>query len=139
MKENNALITYKPIKVNNILPIFPKSIPVPPEILPTIPLKISVVAFPSILGPTIVNIVLPIANIKTIIKAILYLDKYALLDEYLEQIGKQFGIKYAHMDNIDEYPVEIQNKLSDFIKLLDKEIPSIDKASTRKIEDIIRY
>ena len=70
---------------------------------------------------------------------ILYLDKYALLDEYLEQIGKQFGIKYAHMDNIDEYPVEIQNKLSDFIKLLDKEIPSIDKASTRKIEDIIRY
>lgn len=70
---------------------------------------------------------------------ILYLDKDALLDEYLEQIGKQFGIKYAHMDNIDEYPVEIQNKLSDFIKLLDKEIPSIGKASTRKIEDIIRY
>ena len=45
----------------------PKSIPSPPDSLLTNPLNISVVEFPSILGPTIVNIVLPIANINTII------------------------------------------------------------------------
>ena len=83
MKENNALTTYKQINVNNIFPILSKSIPDPPEILLTIPLKISVVAFPSILGPTIVNIVLPIANIKTIIKAILYLDKYSFINFFV--------------------------------------------------------
>ena len=75
MKENNALTTYKQINVNNIFPILSKSIPDPPEILLTIPLKISVVAFPSILGPTIVNIVLPIANIKTIINQLLKFKK----------------------------------------------------------------
>ena len=58
-----------------MLAIFPKSIPLPPDNLLTKPLKISVVAFPSIFGPTIENIVLPIANITTIINAILYFDK----------------------------------------------------------------
>ena len=70
---------------------------------------------------------------------ILYLDKYALLDEYLEQIGKQSGIKYPNMDNIDNYPIEIQEKVQNFSKLLDKTIPNVSKISTRGIEDLIRY
>ena len=70
---------------------------------------------------------------------ILYLSKDALLDEYLEQIGKQSGIKYPNMDNIDEYPIEIQKKVSDFYKLLDNTIPHRDRMSTRKIEDLIRW
>ena len=75
MKENNALNRYSPSKVNNIVPTLPKSIPPFPLILFTKPLKISVVAFPKIFGPTIENIVLPIANIKTIIIPILYFDQ----------------------------------------------------------------
>ena len=75
MKENNALNKYNPNSVNSIIPTFPKSIPPLPDILLTKPLNISVVAFPKILGPTIENIVLPIANNKTIIKPILYFDK----------------------------------------------------------------
>ena len=75
MKENNALITYKPSNVNNIVPTFPKSIPPFPDILFTKPLNISVVAFPNIFGPIIENIVLPTANINTIIYPILYFDK----------------------------------------------------------------
>ena len=70
---------------------------------------------------------------------ILYLNKDALLDEYLEQIGKQSGIKYPNMDNIDEYPIEIQKKVQNFFELLNKKIPSIGKKSTRDIENIIRY
>ena len=53
----------------------PKFIPSPPDNLLTKPLNISVVAFPNIFGPTIENIVLPIANIITIATAILYFDK----------------------------------------------------------------
>ena len=68
-------MTYSPNKVNAIVPTFPKSIPVPPLNLLIKPLKISVVAFPKILGPTIVNIVLPIANIITMISGILYLAR----------------------------------------------------------------
>lgn len=70
---------------------------------------------------------------------ILYLNKDALLDEYLEQIGKQSGIKYPNMDNIDEYPIEIQEKVNDFYKLLDKAIPNYSKISTRDIETLIRH
>ena len=70
---------------------------------------------------------------------ILYLNKDALLDEYLEQIGKQYGIKYPNMDNIDEYPIEMQKKVQNFFELLNKEIPSIGKKSTRDIENIIRW
>ena len=70
---------------------------------------------------------------------ILYLNKDALLDEYLEQIGKQFGIKYPNMDNIDEYPIEMQKKVQNFFELLNKKIPIIDKKSTRNIENIIRH
>ena len=70
---------------------------------------------------------------------ILYLNKDALLDEYLEQIGKQSGIKYPNMDNIDEYPIEIQKKVQNFFELLNKKIPSIGKKSTRSIENIIRW
>ena len=75
MKENNALMIYKINNVMAICPIFPKSIPLPPDNLLTNPLKISVVAFPNIFGPTIENIVLPIANIITTATAILYFDK----------------------------------------------------------------
>ena len=49
--------------------------PDPPDSLLTNPLKISVVALPNIFGPTIVNIVLPIANRITTIIAILYFAK----------------------------------------------------------------
>ena len=49
-----------------MLAIFAKSIPPVPDILFTKPLNISVVAFPEIFGPTIVNTVLPIANVSTI-------------------------------------------------------------------------
>ena len=75
IKENNALIAYKPNSVRSIVPIFPKSIPEPPEILLTIPLNISVVALPKIFGPIIENIVLPTANKITIIIGILYCAK----------------------------------------------------------------
>ena len=75
MKENNALMIYKINNVMAICPIFPKSIPLPPDNLLTNPLKISVVAFPNILGPTIVKIVLPTANTNTMIKAILYFPR----------------------------------------------------------------
>ena len=75
IKENKALIKYKINKVIAISPIFPKLIPLPPDILLINPLNISVVAFPKILGPTIVNMVLPIANMNTTIKAILYFPK----------------------------------------------------------------
>lgn len=70
---------------------------------------------------------------------ILYLDKYALLDKYLEQIGEQASIKHPNMDNIDTYPIEIQKKVSDFYKLLDNTIPHRGRISTRQIEDLIRY
>ena len=43
------------------------------------------------------------------------------------------------MDNIDEYPIEIQKKIQNFFELLNKEIPSIGKKSTRDIENIIRW
>lgn len=66
INENSALIIYNIKSVSIIPAILEKSIPSPPDTLPTNPLKISVVAFPSILGPTIANIVLPIANIITI-------------------------------------------------------------------------
>ena len=66
---------YKQSNVRSIFAIFPKSIPVPPESLFTIPLNISVVAFPNIFGPTIENIVLPTANSITIINAILYFER----------------------------------------------------------------
>ena len=66
MKENIALTTYNASNVSNIVPIFSKLIPPLPYSLFTSPLNISVVAFPRIFGPTIVNIVLPIANINTI-------------------------------------------------------------------------
>ena len=49
----------------------------------TIPLKISVVASPNILGPTIVKIVLPTAKINTTINAILYLDKYEFINFFV--------------------------------------------------------
>ena len=75
MKENNALTTYSPNSVSRIVPTFPKSIPPFPDILFTKPLNISVVAFPNIFGPIIENIVLPTANINTIIYPILYFDK----------------------------------------------------------------
>ena len=74
-KENTALNAYNPNSVRSIFPIFPKSIPDPPPILSTIPLNISVVALPKIFGPTIANIVLPIANRITIIIGILYCAK----------------------------------------------------------------
>ena len=83
MKENTALSTYNPSNVIAICAIFSKFIPLPPDILPIIPLKISVVAFPNILGPTIVNIVLPIANINTTINAILYLAKYEFISFFV--------------------------------------------------------
>lgn len=75
ISENNALNPYKASNVSRIPAIFPKSIPLPPDNLLTNPLNISVVAFPNILGPTIENIVLPIANITTITNANLYFDK----------------------------------------------------------------
>ncbi len=74
---------YSINKVIAISAIFPKSIPLPPEILLTNPLNISVVAFPNILGPTMVNIVLPIANRNTMIKAILYFPKYPLINFFV--------------------------------------------------------
>ena len=61
-----VLIAYKPKSVSKIPRTLLKSIPVPPDIFPTIPLNISVVAFPKILGPTIVKTVLPTANINII-------------------------------------------------------------------------
>ena len=69
INENIALIIYKESKVIEICAIFSKSIPFPPDSFRTNPSKTSVVAFPKIFGPTIVKIVLPIANMKTIIKA----------------------------------------------------------------------
>ena len=75
ISENNALNPYNASNVSKICPIFPKFIPLPPDNLLTNPLNISVVAFPNILGPTIENIVLPIANITTITNANLYFDK----------------------------------------------------------------
>ena len=75
IKENNALTAYSPNNVRSICPIFPKSIPAPPDNLSKIPLKISVVALPKIFGPIIENIVLPTANKITIIIGILYCAK----------------------------------------------------------------
>ena len=82
-KENNALTTYNPNNVNAILPILSKLIPSPPFSFPIKPLYISVVAFPNIFGPIIVNIVLPIANIITIKIANLYLDKYEFINVFV--------------------------------------------------------
>ena len=73
--ENIVLIIYNPNKINAICPIFPKSIPAPPVNFPINPLNISVVAFPNILGPTMVNIVLPIANNITKNIATLYFER----------------------------------------------------------------
>ena len=75
IKENKALKAYNPNSVSSIVPIFPKSIPDPPDNLFITPLKISVVALPKIFGPTIENIVLPTANKITTIIGILYFDK----------------------------------------------------------------
>ena len=61
--------------VIKILLILVKSIPLPPESLLIIPLNISVVALPKILGPIIENAVLPIANNITKITENLYLNK----------------------------------------------------------------
>ena len=43
---------YSVNKVSSIFKMFPKFIPAPPDSLLTIPLNISVVAFPNIFGPT---------------------------------------------------------------------------------------
>ena len=72
INENKALHKYRQSNVARILPIFVKSIPLPPDILPTRPVNISVVAFPRILGPTILKMVLPMANMTTKSRAILY-------------------------------------------------------------------
>ena len=67
LRENPGASFLKVIESTGVeIAILEKLIPSPPDTLPTNPLKISVVAFPSILGPTIANIVLPIANIITI-------------------------------------------------------------------------
>lgn len=66
MKENNALIRYSTNNVISIFAMFSKLIPAPPDNLLIIPVYTSVVAFPNILGPTIVNIVLATAKIRTI-------------------------------------------------------------------------
>ena len=62
---------YNTPKVNNILNTASKSTPEPPFNLLLTPLKISVVAFPNILGPRIEKIVLATVKIATIIKDIL--------------------------------------------------------------------
>ena len=65
IKENKALTTYKHRSPIRIFATFPKSIPLPPDTLLTKPLKISVVALPRIFGPTILNIVPPMAYMIT--------------------------------------------------------------------------
>ena len=67
-----VLKIYKPTKSRIILPSLVKSIPLPPDTLEISPLKISVVAFPNILGPNILNITLPMANTITKKIPILY-------------------------------------------------------------------
>ena len=71
-----ALKMYKQRRKARILPILEKSIDPVPVILLTIPLNISVVAFPSILGPYIEKTVLAIANIITKKIDNLYVFKY---------------------------------------------------------------
>lgn len=75
ISEKVALIRYRVSRLKSIAPILPKFVPSPPDSLLIKPLNISVVAFPNIFGPTIENIVLPIANIITIATATLYFDK----------------------------------------------------------------
>lgn len=75
----------------------------------------------------------------------LYLDRYALEDKFLEKLGTKLnvdvedGMYSLSIDNIDEYPIEIQKKIQNFFELLNKKIPIIDEKSTRDIENIIRY
>ena len=80
IKEQRALITYSPRVIRRICPIFPKSIPLPPDTLLTRPLKISVVAFPRIFGPAILNIVPQTAKSATKImctlNALIYLTSF---------------------------------------------------------------
>ena len=76
---------------------------------------------------------------------ILYLDRYALEDEFLEKLGAKLnvdvddGMYSLSIDNFDEYPVEIQNTIRDFERDLNKHIYSKSKMSTRNIEDLIRH
>ena len=76
---------------------------------------------------------------------ILYLDRYALEDKFLEKLGAKLnvdvddGMYSLSIDNFDEYPVEIQNTIRDFERDLNKHIYSKSKMSTRNIEDLIRH
>lgn len=70
---------------------------------------------------------------------ILYLDRYALEDEYLYKLGKEYNIKNPYFYNIDDYPKDMQDKMIKFGKALDTITPSVGRTSTRKIEDLIRY
>lgn len=76
---------------------------------------------------------------------ILYLDRYALEDEFLEKLGAKLnvdvddGMYSLSIDNFDEYPVEIQNTIRDFERDLNKHIYSKSRVSTRNIEDLIRH
>jgi hypothetical protein len=72
---NTVLSIYNIRSVSKIFPIFTKLIPLPPDSLEITPLKTSVVAFPSILGPIMLNIVSIVANINISINKYLYFDK----------------------------------------------------------------
>ena len=70
---------------------------------------------------------------------ILYLDRYSLEDEFLSKLGREFNITNPHMDNIDNYPKAMQDKMKEFYKTLNTIIPSRERMSTRDIESLIRY
>ena len=76
---------------------------------------------------------------------ILYLDRYALEDKFLEKLGTKLnvdvddGMYQLSIDNFDEYPVEIQNTIRDFERDLSKHTYYKSRTSTRKIEDLIRW
>ena len=74
-----------------------------------------------------------------------YLDRYALEDEFLENLGTKLnvdvddGMYSISIDNFDYLPSEVQNKIINFEKELSKHTYSKSRTSTRKIEDLIRY
>lgn len=70
---------------------------------------------------------------------ILYLDRYSLENEFLSKLGREFNITNPYMDNIDNYPKAMQDKMKEFHKTLNTIIPSRERMSTRDIESLIRY